>query len=293
LSDVHLVITDSGLGGLTVCAALEQALRAGSRCPRLTYVNAWPESGRGYNDLPDMPARARVFDRVLDRIAGMRPDTILIACNTLSIVYEHTRFKASAGVSVRGIVHSGVEQFREALSTHHGSAIVLVGTRTTIESGVHQARLIARGIAPARISGAPCHGLATAIERGPESDATVALIATCAERAAAAAPPGEPLFLGLACTHYGMVAGRLAGAVAARSGRAVVPLDPNMRMVDDVLARLAGDIPHLAPGDQGVEVISKVELSTDQREGVGRLLESSSPATAAALRAYTHVPDFF
>ena len=39
------------------------------------------------------------------------------------------------------------------------------------------------------------------------------------ERAAAAAPSGSPLFLGLACTHYGLVGDRLAAEVASRAGR--------------------------------------------------------------------------
>jgi hypothetical protein len=68
--DAHVVITDSGLGGLSVCAALERGLRlaAEPRGVRLTYVNAWPYEDRGYNDLPDEEARARVFDSALARI---------------------------------------------------------------------------------------------------------------------------------------------------------------------------------------------------------------------------------
>ena len=71
LLDAHLVVTDSGLGGLSICAALERRLRAeGRRSVRLTYVNAWPFEGRGYNDLPDLRARAEVFDRALRRCAS-------------------------------------------------------------------------------------------------------------------------------------------------------------------------------------------------------------------------------
>ena len=89
---MHLVITDSGLGGLAICAGIEQAVRlAGSGgALRITYVNAWPDDHHGYNDLSGMPAQAAVFDRALAAIDAMRPDRILIACNTLSIVYAHT-----------------------------------------------------------------------------------------------------------------------------------------------------------------------------------------------------------
>jgi glutamate racemase len=289
---VHLVITDSGLGGLTICAAIDRALDV-RHDVRLTYVNAWPETGRGYNDLPDMPARAAAFDRALDAIARMRPDQILIACNTLSIVYEHTRFRRTAAVPARGIVDGGVDLFRQAMVSEPAGALVLIGTRTTIDSGVHRARLVAQGIPAGRIGSVSCHGLATAIERGPGSDATSALIDTCAGRAADAAPGGDPIFLGLACTHYGIVAGRLATAMAGRTGRRVHPLDPNARMAEDVVARLPASGPPGGVGAPAVEVRSKVDLSEGQREGVARLLEPVSARTAAALRAYTRVPNLF
>jgi hypothetical protein len=42
-----------------------------------------------------------------------------------------------------------------------------------------------------------------------------------------------------------------------------------------------------------VEVISKVELADAKREGVATIIEPVSPATAGALRAYSHRPDLF
>ena len=46
---VTVVITDSGLGGLLVCADLERRLRetAGDGSVRLVYVNAWPDARPG------------------------------------------------------------------------------------------------------------------------------------------------------------------------------------------------------------------------------------------------------
>jgi glutamate racemase len=326
MHSTHLVLTDSGLGGLSICAALEREAREAGPAGHIhiTYVNAWPEEGRGYNDLPDAAARATAFDRVLAAIDGLSPDGVLIACNTLSILYERTRHRAAAHVPVQGIVDAGVDLFAEALAARPGSAIVLVGTRTTIESDVHRQRLVARDVAPARIGAASCHGLATAIERGPESAATDALIATCAANAAAVAPPGNPLFLGLCCTHYAWVAPRLVAALAATTGRAVEALDPNARLVRDVGPRLMtspqarecrpdrADLTRPAPESGGtpgarervevpgpvafecaVRVISKVALSASQREAVASLVRPISPATAEALRDYNHVPDLF
>ncbi len=149
---LRLVITDSGLGGLSICAALEKRLRdaAAGRSISLIYVNAWPDAKTGYNDLPDPGVRARVLDRALARMAAYRPDLIVIACNTLSVLYDLTEFARSPAVPAVGIVEAGVALFHEALSRDPGGELVLFGTRTTVESGQHIGRLARRGIAANR-----------------------------------------------------------------------------------------------------------------------------------------------
>lgn len=294
---LHLVITDSGLGGLAVCAGLERAVRGRVRPASLqfTYLNVWPEEGRGYNDLPGIAAQAAVFDRALSAIDALKPDLLLIACNTLSIVYEHTAHRRRATYPVQGIVDAGLELFAEALRAHSSGSLVLIGTRTTIESGAHAQALAGRGLEAARVAGVSCHGLATAIEGAPFGDGTNALIDTCARKAAEAAPPGQPLFVGLCCTHYGLVAERLSAAIARHAGRPAVALDPNARMVREVAARLAagGAVVDSAGAVLRVEVMSKVVLPDSKRHNVAGVLEPESPATARALIAYTHQPALF
>jgi len=305
--DAHIVITDSGLGGLSICAALEQGLRlAGAPCNvRLTYVNAWPFEDRGYNDLADEAARAAVFDRALARMAQMRPGRILIACNTLSILYPRTAFSRHPDVPVHGIVDAGVNLFVERMAEDPVSSIVLLGTRTTIESGAHAERLERRGIDPGRVAAVSCHGLAGAIERDVQGRLAAELINACASRAAQAAPPGGTLFLGLCCTHYGYVAVRVVDAVARQTSRRVRALDPNLRLTANLLADThffedeagwgaAAAAPAVrAGGTVSVQLISKVTLSDTARCGIARLVEPSSAATASALLSYAHVPDLF
>ncbi len=163
-----VAITDSGLGGLLICAGLERRLREVPGGPvRLVYVNAWPEAGRGYNDLPDLAARAAVFDRALAAIAALGPSRLLIACNTLSVVYEATAFRRAPAVPVTGILDEGAALFAEALARDPGSRLALFGTRTTVASGEHVRRMAARGADPARIVAEACHGLAGAIDKDP------------------------------------------------------------------------------------------------------------------------------
>jgi glutamate racemase len=318
--DAHIVVTDSGLGGLSICAAIEQGLRGAGQAGhvRLTYVNAWPFEDRGYNDLPDAAARARVFDAALARMSAMRPDRILIACNTLSILYPHTSFSRQPPVAVQGIVGAGVDLFAERLTEDPAASIVLTGTKTTIESGVHRDSLLRRGIDPGRIAAVSWHGLAGAIERDVDGPRTAALLDACAARAAEAAPRGATLFAGLCCTHYGYVAVRIVDAIARRTGRRVRALDPNLRLVGNLLGDAAFFTAGPGPGavaaeDRGtrqrapapeargvrpeaaasVEVVSKVPLDHTARHGISRLVAPVSPATAAALLSYALVPDLF
>lgn len=304
---MHLLITDSGLGGLSVCAAAERALRTGRaarasgpglRTPdaadlRITYFNAWPEPSAGYNDLPDVRSRAEVFDRALAAMAALGPDRIVIACNTLSIVYEHTAFHRLPPVPVQGIVGAGVDLFRDGMAAHPAAPIVLVGTRTTIESGAHRERLIAQGIAPSRIAAVACHGLARAIETDPGGETVGDLIEACTRSGAESAPPGEPLYLGVCCTHYTYVRDAMASALARHSHRPVEALDPGDRLVEEI-ARATGAGEAGGAGRAGtVTVVSKVDMDDRKRRAMAARVEAVSPATAAALLAYTRVPDLF
>jgi glutamate racemase len=289
-----VAITDSGLGGLLICAGLERRLRDVAGGPfRLVYVNVWPEAGRGYNDLPDLTARAAVFDRALAAIAALGPSRLLIACNTLSVVFEATAFRRAPAVPVTGILDEGTDLFAEALGRDPGAVLALFGTRTTIGSGEHGRRLAAMGIDPRRVVAEPCHGLAAAIDRDPGSPAIAGLVDECVLRAVPRLSPGAPILAGLACTHYAFVAGDFRESLRRHTGSAVEVLDPGARFVD-ALSRGPAVVQAAGPPRRiDVEVISKVELPEAQRRAVARRLEAVSPAVANALLVYRHQPGLF
>ena len=292
---IHLLITDSGLGGLGICAGIEHALRTSGAAPgaRLTYFNAWPEEGVGYNSMPDAAARVACFDRALDRMAAERPDRIVIACNTLSVLYGQTAFARTCRLPVTGIIDTGIELFSRALAASPSSRIALFGTRITISSGVHRDGLIARGVIPGRIATAGCHGLAGAIERdvtGPDVDR---LIQEGVAQIAFRGPDDRPVFAALCCTHFGYVADRFRIVLQSHLGQPVRILDPNQGLVDRVVHEL-GQVDAASPADPPVvSVVSKVRLDERARAGIARLVADVSPATADALNRYEHVPDLF
>jgi len=291
----RIVLTDSGLGGLSICAGLERRLRgaSGIRSIRLVYVNAWPDSRYGYNELPDSASRAAALDKALTAMMGFRPGLIVIACNTLSVLYELTKFGRAPAVTVAGIIEEGVDIFQEALARDPGGMLLLFGTRTTIESGEHVRRLVQRGIDARRVFATACHGLAGAIDKDLDSPGLAGLVDDCVTRALQGRKIEATLCAGLCCTHYSFVTDIFRQSLERRTGAKVEVLDPNEHLVRSLTSGMESRRPEDAEADIAVEVISKVELSEAQRRAVARRLEPVSRRTARALVEYTRIPELF
>ncbi|NWG13495.1 MAG: aspartate/glutamate racemase family protein [Acidobacteria bacterium] len=293
--ELRVVITDSGVGGLYICAELEKRLRGASRsCPlRLTYVNAWPYTYAGYNDLPDPASRARVLDRALGRMAAFRPGLLLIACNTLSLLYGTTEFSRAPSVPVMGIVEDGVDLFHERMTEDPGGSLVLFGTRTTIEAGEHIRRLVQRGIEGRRVFAAACHGLAAAFERDPDDPGLARMVGECVCQALQGKRIEGTLYAGLCCTHYSYLRDIFRISLGRQTDGRIEILDPGERLVRSLTDGLKDKAPEEPAGEITVEVVSKIELDETRRHAVARRLEPASARTARALIDYTHVPDLF
>ncbi len=170
---ITVLVTDSGLGGLSVCADLDQKARATGRYRVLNIIfcNALPEASQGYNRMPSVERKIRVFD---DALAGMArwyaPDAILVACNTLSVLIPRTAFVQSSPAPVLGIVEMGVDAMAAKLLADSTSTGIIFGTETTIAAGTHRDLLLARGIGPDRIVTQACPDLAGEIEADARSE---------------------------------------------------------------------------------------------------------------------------
>jgi len=290
---LSLLIADSGMGGLSICADIVSGLqeRRSYRSVAVTYFNAWPEQDRGYNLLPGMAERIRVFDRALSAMLRFQPDRILIACNTLSALYAHTPFSKQAPVPVVGIIDFGVDLIQAHLSARGDSRVIILGTPTTIEADTHRMRLVGRGIPADRIICQPCDRLAGEIEKDPEGATVRAMIESCIRQAAERVPDRRrPVAASLCCTHYGYSRSLFEAALRARFEGPITILDPNKAMS----AALLTECPQ---GHQDIRidlrVVSRIVWSDEKIEAIARLLETASPLTAGALRQYRHDPDLF
>jgi glutamate racemase len=289
---MHVLITDSGVGGLSVVAYAERFVRThGFREPvRLTFANAAPANDYGYNSMPSRDEKLATFDRFLRNVAErFAPDSIYVACNTLSVLLPDTAYFTSAPVPVNGIVETAAGLMLRALEADARSVAMIFGTQTTIDAGTYPRLLVARGVEPSRIVSQACPGLADTISEDREGTKTRAEIGGWVNAAIDKLQhAGAPVVACLACTHYGYRKDLFAEAFEERGLDAIV-VNPNERAVDDIFGAHA-EGPHR---DVDVRFVTRYAIPDATVEALTYFLEPISPRTVAAMQHFEHLPDLF
>lgn len=288
---IDLVITDSGVGGLSVCAYAERFVRThGFAGPvRLVFVNAAPENDYGYNAMPSREVKLATFDRFLAIVAQRyAPQAIYVACNTLSVLLPDTPFARNGAVPVHGIVDTAIDLVMRELAAQPDASVLVFATQTTIDAGAYPRRLAQRGVQPERIIGQACPGLADTISEDRDGARTRAQIESWVHAALARLPRlDQPVVACLACTHYGYRK-QLFAEVLAEAGLRATIVNPNECAIDGLLGAGEGGSREVA-----VEVVSRYAIPPAALDTLARFLGEISPPTVAALRAFTHVPELF
>ena len=282
-----ILVTDSGLGGLSVFNDIANGLTQGSpwQKVKLVYFNAWPAPHRGYNHFETQAKKARIFDNALKAMAGFDPDLILIACNTLSVIYPHTQFSQSTKVQIDGIVDHGIQMINEKLKKDLDSVAIILGTPTTIAARSHENELLRLGIAQDRIITVGCTNLAGWIEREPFSATVSEMIHKFVKEAATELGNFHgKVYAALCCTHFGYREALFKQAFVKYIPADVTILNPNTRMAQQVF--VSQDITKTFAAEIKMRIVSKAEWSDDQVSSYLKLLPNISTATQYALKNY-------
>ncbi|MBQ6470702.1 MAG: aspartate/glutamate racemase family protein [Victivallales bacterium] len=199
----RIIVCDSGLGGLNIAANLFQPGRGRGAPCEVIYFNALPSRTCGFNQLPSARAQEEVLRDVLESMKSFSPDGCLMACNTLSIIYERLLRWYTPAFPVQTITACATQVMVSALGMHPDLSLLIMGTKTTVESGFYQAMLAKEGADVSRVRGVPCPGLATMLERGPESRAVKTYVKELSLRGRRLfdSPPPR-IALMFCCTHY-------------------------------------------------------------------------------------------
>ncbi len=293
-SEASILVTDSGLGGLSVFNRIASQLADNSVWPGvdLTYFNAWPAPMRGYNHFETLERRVRVFDNALRAMDRFDPDQILIACNTLSVIYSHTPFARETNKKVREIVSHGVEMLFEHLARDPSSMAVVFGTPSTAQAASHEKGLRALGISKERILSIGCTNLAGYIEREPFSDIVGQTIDHFVGEAACQLEGTlGPVHAALCCTHFGYRQTLFRQAFDQHMNRPVTLSNPNIRMADEVFEPLGKQ--RIERPDIRVKIVSQAVWKKEQIEAFLKLMPDMTQAVREALLNYEHNDTLF
>lgn len=293
---VSILITDSGLGGLSVAAEIEKSFHAFHpfKEVNLIFVNALPNESVLYNSMKSTDEKIRVFNSAL---YGMRnqfkPDLILIACNTLSVLLDQTEFSAKETTPVIGIIEFGVNLMQQNLKKMVDNQVIIVGTPTTVSQNTHKAMLMEQGIESKRITTQGCSMLESEIQNNPASDMVSTMIEMYADEALEKMENNEndTLNLALCCTHYTYSSSLFRDIFGQISGKNVNIIDPNKEMSAYLFEQ--SDAKRFETTKISTRVVSQAKVLPSDINAIAGMLDRVSPAFTQALKKYELNRDLF
>ncbi len=174
---MNIVITDSGLGGLSVCAQLIHLLKNYSApensdppsCNlKITYVNAVPSNDRGYNKMSGKKEQIETFEKIISNTVRLiSPDNIFVACGTLSVLLNQIVPPEDKSVKIEGIVSIGIQLLVDSLQKNPRATAIIMATPTTVNNNTFQSELLNNGIPKNQIFAQSCPNLANEISNDP------------------------------------------------------------------------------------------------------------------------------
>jgi glutamate racemase len=234
-------VFDSGIGGLTVAAALRDVLP----CEKIIYIG---DTAR----VPYGGKSAETIERYAVEIGGMLlsegAKAIVVACNTASAL-AIGRLREVFSVPVIGVIEPGA---RAAVEASRNGKVGVIGTRATIRSGAYE-RHIQTIRADFRVYARECPLLVPLIEEGWLDDEVTEVVI---QRYL-----GDVLSQGvdtivLGCTHYPLLRAALARIV----GPEVSLVDSAKNCADEVRKVLLENN-LLASGNSGSLAVSFTDPS--------------------------------
>ncbi len=290
---LKVIVTDSGLGGLSVQALLDKNIRSKiDKNIDLIFFNSLADSNFGYNSLKNKKDKINIFNSALNGMMKFEPDLILIACNTLSVIFSETEISKSINIPVIGIVENGIEMILENKDTKSDYGILIIGTETTINSNQHKLKLLEHGIDENKIVTQACKNLESEIQNNPKSESVQNLIEKYLNEAYKKidTKSSHQLVL-LGCTHYGYSKDIFEKQLRKLFKENFTILNPNEKMAKILNFLLKLDEPQT--GRISNKVYSRVKISEEQIQNLSSLLKHNSENLAESLKKYEFLPELF
>ena len=244
---MKLVITDSGLGGLSVCAQLMRLLKESAESGnsdntaddlQISYVNAVPSNERGYNSMSGKAEQIATFDKILRNTKKLfDPTHFFVACGTLSVLLKDIQFKRDNTHLIEGILPISFKLLLDSLRQNSKATALIFGTPTTINANTFQNELFQEGIEHSQIITQACPELATQISNDPGGSYAAERIGHWVQHALSqlTANRSTPLLVFLGCTHYAYRESLFRKSFLEEGYSQITLLNPNLAAADSLL----------------------------------------------------------
>lgn len=248
-ADAPIAIFDSGVGGLTVAAAIARVLPE----EPLVYLGDTARLPYGTKSAETVTRYAVQATKTLMRF---RPKMIVVACNTASAVALPVLVAAYAPIPVVGVVEPGA---RAAVAASQNGSIAVIATEGTVRGGAY-ARAI-RALKPdAQVVQRACPLFVALAEEG-WTEGQVPDLAAAQYLKDMFSGDAQPDTLVLGCTHFPV----LVGAIRKAVGPGVALVDSAETIAREI-ASLLKSPEHSSPGRR-----RHVFLSTDAPDRFARV----------------------
>ena len=232
----RIAVVDSGLGGLTIHANLYNHLLAQEiKNIELIYFNVHPQNGISHRQLSKEESIC-IIGELLICIIKFRLDKVLIACNTLSILYPYMPISKYMPIPILGIIDAGVNMILDYNNKHKDKkpVFIILGTPFTINSNIHKQKLMNLGISPNTVVNQACKNLPIKIQRG-QKDEVLKMVGTYLQEAKQKIidRPKE-IILVLCCTHFELIQTIIKQIAQTVFDANVKILNPNYAMVQTI-----------------------------------------------------------
>ncbi|MHC4873509.1 MAG: aspartate/glutamate racemase family protein [Planctomycetota bacterium] len=287
---ISVAVLDSGFGGYSVAAHIPVLLSERNICgvSEISFVNIRPSIEKGFQDLSGTEERVEVLNKAMYTVnRNLKPDVIIMACNTLSVLLPDTEFIKNKETPVIDIVECAAEMAINYLSENKDNYLLFLATPVTIDSEVYQKMLIEAGITKERFAMQGCEKLATAIDRGESLTPFFDNMFTSWQKILK--DNITEAGISLNCTHYGYAENQIKKHFEDNGVKVDKMLNPNPELGSIFI----NNIPQKKDSSSAaLNVKSFAPVSEKTLTAVAKLISPVNLEAAECIKDYKLVPDW-
>lgn len=302
---MNIVITDSGLGGLSVCAQLIHLLKIYSipensdppSCDvKITYVNAVPSNDRGYNAMSGKQEQIETFGKIISNTVRLiSPENIFVACGTLSVLLNHMTPLGDKSIKIEGIVSIGVQLLMDNLKNFPMAKAIILATPSTVSDQSIQKELLNNGIPENQVVAQSCPNLANEISNDLEGSKVGGKIQYWVKKSLEQmqGKTTDHLLLFLGCTHYSYHENIFKIAFINEGFSKLTVLNPNYTAAEKLKNYILNDqsINSVLKNSFSINFLTPYAIPEQEKITLNKLLTPISPETSQALINAQIVPE--